>query len=127
MTRAHLASFALIVVAALGSTGCGVRYRRVRYAYGCAASVPVYVARPAPVEVAPPPPPAPLPPPPAYSAAPKPIVVYANVPRTYVIVIPSTGGQPVVQAVPQIAPQAPAAPAPRPAPQPAPQDGWFEE
>jgi hypothetical protein len=131
MNRFGLASLALLLVAALGTTGCGHRRYHARYAY-----VPVhvraavyYAPQSAPPE-APPPveaPPQEASPPAAVAPHGSPqVVVHAHAPTTVIVVNPQPGAPAVgvVQGAPP--PMRPrAAPAPQPeAPQP--ENGWFE-
>jgi hypothetical protein len=133
MTPQSLASVALVLVAAFGSTGCCNSYGHVRYGYrGMRMHHMVWVPRVAVAAPAPAPPPpvvaAPEPAYAAYSGGSQPIVVHANVPGTTVIIInPPGGGQPTVQYLPT-------APAPQQAPQPRPvapaeesPGGWGQE
>jgi hypothetical protein len=135
MTRTSLASLAFVLVATLGSTGCGQPRYYARYGrpYGYvpvrmrAVYVPmgVPVAPPAPPPPAeqPPPPPAEVAPPPEYPSGPRPIVIHANVPGTTIIVVnPPPGAPPVMQ----VAPPAPVAPQPAALPAPQQEEGWFD-
>jgi len=117
MTRASFASLALVLVAALGSTGCsyrthahyGCRYANMRPGVYVPAPPPVPVAMPQAV--------------PAVPEAPNQIVVNAP-PGSTVVVVAQPGAPPVVRTVP--APQPQVAP-PQPAPQPAPPPGGWSE
>jgi hypothetical protein len=131
MTRAHLASAALVALTMLGSTGCGGRYHHARYRYGYVARfqvVPVAVEAPVAYE-----------PPPAPPPRPSPRIMHVTSPHlapgTTVIIVNPTPAQ--VRAA-RGAPVAPVAPpshdepqdeAPPPPPQQAPQQGdpsWFD-
>jgi hypothetical protein len=114
----------LVLVAALGSTGCSYR-SHVRY--GCRyahARAAVVLPPPAPPEV---PPSAEIAPQPAFPAVPNQVVVRAPPGTTVIVVTQPGGGPPVVRTVPAPQPQ----PAPQPALQPsAPQQenpGWSDE
>jgi hypothetical protein len=134
MTRANLASVALVLVAVFGSTGCCSQYGQARYGYRARLRHVIWVpgAPAAPPMVAPAPPPPPAPPQPAYAAysgGSQPIVVHAQPGTTIVIVNQPGGGQPTVQYLPggayaprQQAPVAPPAPPVQENP-----NGWGQE
>jgi hypothetical protein len=139
MKSLSVASFAIVLVAAVGSTGCGYHEHHVRYGYGPMRARVLYVPQAAPAMVAPPveaapPPMAPMAPPQGVYRG-QPIVVRAQGPGTTIIVINPPQGGPAVGVVQGAPPsswgQAPAAPPPPPArPQMPPQEdqgGWEQE
>jgi hypothetical protein len=140
MNSFPVASLALVLVAALGTPGCGYRERHVRYGYMPMRARMLYVPQAAPAVVAPPveapveAPPAPMAPPQGVYGG-QPIIVRAQGPGPTIIVINPPQGAPAVGVVQGAPPpawgQAPAAPPPQaPRPQLPPQanpGGWEQD
>lgn len=133
MNRFSLASLALLLVAALGTTGCGHRRYRARYAYmPIHVRAGVYVPQAAPPEApaeeaaqVEAPQPAEVPQQPAAPMGPHQVIVHAHAPGTTVIVVNPPPGAPAVGIVQGAPPRYALPPQPQ-APQQGNPNGWFE-